>query len=115
MVNSIKKALDENENLGVTAQLGGAGSGLVTVEVKRMSAERRLQIVKMVKEYGERSRKNVRDNRKEFMDKCKKCVSEKAVGKDDGKRREKEGEECVKKVNVIVDTALVKKEKEIMG
>ena len=115
MVTSIKQSLDANENLGVQAQLGGAGSGVVTVEIKRMSAERRTQLVKMVKEYGERGRKKLRENRKSYMDQCKKCVTTKSVGKDDGKRREREGEEVVKKVNGLIDTALSEKEKEILG
>ena len=115
MVNSIKKSLDENENLGLSAMLGATGSGILTVEIKRMTAERRTQLVKLVKEYGERGRKKIRDNRKDYMDLCKKCVTGKFVGKDDGKRREKEGEEIVKKINGMLDKQLVVKEKEIMG
>ena len=60
-----------------------------------MNAERREKLVSLAKKHSGKFTKDVRGARKNFMNEAKKAVKE-GVSKDEGKRREKEGEAVVK-------------------
>ncbi|GMH88015.1 hypothetical protein TL16_g11031 [Triparma laevis f. inornata] len=80
-------------------------SGTISIKIPPVNAERKSKIVKLVKDSHSKYVKNVRNHRKQFMDQCKAAVKD-GTGKDDGKRREKEGEVVVKSANADGESVL---------
>ena len=108
----VRRGIEENAALGLSPVVNG---GTVTMEVKKLTGERRKEFVKMAKEMGEKCKIRVRDSRRDLVEACKKAVKDGAVGKDDGKKREKDIDDKVKAVNKKVEDLIAAKEKEIMG
>ncbi len=109
-INDIEKAI-QNAGLGFNPQNDGT---VIRISVPPLTEERRKELVKSVKKYGEEGKIAIRGNRKEAMDTLKKGEKDKLFTEDDRKQGEdlvqKATDEFVKKVDEI----LVIKEKELM-
>jgi ribosome recycling factor len=115
VVQALKKGIEDAKSLGVTPTLGEGG--VISITMKRLSGERRKDILKTVKDHAEKTKTKIRGIRQKAMDKIKVAVKEdgNGVGKDDGKKREKEIEGKVKEVVGTIDSMIKTKEKEIEG
>ena len=108
----VKKGVEEQTALGLQPMVNG---GTVSMEVKKLTGDRRKELVKIVKEMGEKCKIRVRDSRRDLVELCKKMVKDGDVGKDDGRKREKDIDDKVKDINKKIDDQVSKKEKEVMG
>ncbi len=105
----IEKAISVS-NLGLSVSVDDKG---LRVNFPELTAERRVQIVKIAKEKLEEGKKQVRVHRDDAMKDL--AVKEKAggIGEDEVFRHEKEIQKMVDEVNKKLDDAYSKKEKEI--
>lgn len=110
LIPAIEKAILE-ANLGLTPASDGK---IVRLPIPKLTEERRKEIVKQVKGFGEEAKVAIRHVRKEAMDQIKKLKSDSKVTEDDQKRCEKDVQKITDDYVVKVDGILVKKEEDIM-
>lgn len=79
MVKFIEKAI-MNSGLGLNPMSEGT---LIRISVPKLSEERRLELVKLAKKYGEDKKIQIRNLRRDHIDKCKKENKENTGSKDD--------------------------------
>ena len=72
MVNPIDKAISA-ANLGFTPKVEGM---IIRVNIPKLTEERRKELVKLVKKYGEDKKVSVRNDRRDALDEVKKRKSE---------------------------------------
>jgi len=109
MIAPIEKAIFE-ANLGLTPQNDGE---LVRINVPALTEERRKQLVKQAKNYGEDTKVGLRSARRDAMEHIKKAVKE-GYPEDAGKRLEDEVEQLTKSYVNKVDATVDAKEKDMM-
>lgn len=109
MLPVIEKAILAS-NLGLSPQIDGA---VLRVTVPILTEERRKDLVKRAQSEGENSKINVRNARRNVLDKIKKLKDE-GVSEDEAKQAEKTLQEITDKYIKEVDNLLGAKEKEIM-
>lgn len=109
MVGPIEKAIFA-ANLGVTPQNDGQ---MIRITIPPMTQERRVQLVKQVKDMGEHTRVSIRNARRDAIHNIKKMVKD-GLSEDIGKSTEHEVEELTKKFIEKTDKILHVKEEEIM-
>ncbi len=97
-------------NIGITPMNDGE---FVRLTVPPLTEERRKQLVKQAKGYGEDSKVSLRSTRHKLIEFIKKEVDN-GYPEDSGKRREKEVDEMVKDFSKKIDSLLSEKEKEIL-
>ena len=68
MVNPINKAIMD-ANLGFTPKIDGT---ILRINIPKLTEERRKELVKLVKKYGEDKKVSVRNDRRDAMDEIKK-------------------------------------------
>ncbi len=98
-------------NLGVSVSIDDKG---LRVNFPELTAERRVQIVKLAKEKLEEARKQIRLHRDEAMKDLKAKEKAGGIGEDEVFRHEKEIQKFVDEINKKLDEVYSKKEKEIM-
>ena len=110
MVKPIEKAII-NSNLGFNPMIDGQ---VLRISSPRLSEERRRDLVKLAKKYGEDKKVAVRNSRRDILDDFKKREKELGVSKDDihsfNDIIQKITDEYVKKIDDVV----LSKEKELM-
>ncbi|HET6512214.1 MAG TPA: ribosome recycling factor [Candidatus Kapabacteria bacterium] len=110
MLVHIEKAI-KAANLGLNPMNDGQ---LIRVPMPPLTEERRKEIVKLVKKFGEEAKVSVRNSRRDAMEALKKSEKESHFSEDDRKRGEdevqKKTDARVKDVDAIVAT----KEKEVL-
>ena len=110
MVKSIEKAII-NSNLGFNPMIDGQ---VLRIVIPRLSEERRRDLVKLAKKYGEDKKVAIRNSRRDVLDDFKKQEKELSASKDDvhsvTDMVQKITDEYIKKID---DLALLK-EKELM-
>jgi ribosome recycling factor len=110
MLVHIEKAI-KAANLGLNPMNDGQ---LIRVPMPPLTEERRKEIVKLVKKFGEEAKVSVRNARRDAMESLKKAEKESHFSEDDRKRGEddvqKKTDARVKEVDSIVAT----KEKEVL-
>jgi ribosome recycling factor len=109
MLGPIERALI-NSNLGMTPSNDGE---VVRLMIPPLTEERRKELVKKAKQFGEDSKVGVRNARHKALDHLKKAVKE-GLPEDMGKRKETELQDMVNKFVEQVDKIVSGKEKEIM-
>lgn len=97
-------------NLGLSPQIDGA---VLRISVPVLTEERRKELVKRAQSEGENTKINIRNVRRNVLDKIKKLKDE-GVSEDEAKQAEKTLQETTDKYIKEVDNLLVVKEKEIM-
>jgi len=109
MVAPIEKAIFA-ANLGVTPQNDGQ---IIRITIPPMTQERRLLLVKQVKDMGEHTRVSIRNARREAIHNIKKLVKD-GLSEDMGKNSEHEIQELTDKFIEKTDKVVHAKETEIM-
>jgi ribosome recycling factor len=109
-VKAIEKALVQSP-LGLTPQTDG---DLIRVPMPALSEERRKELVKLAKRYGEDSKVIVRKARHDAKELIESLVKDKEIGEDDGERAQKEVEDLIQRATAEVDQIVSRKEKDIL-
>ena len=108
MVNPIDKAIT-SANLGFTPKIDGT---IIRISIPKLTEERRKELVKLVKKYGEDKKVSIRNDRRDALDEIKKKKDE--FSEDDVKKFNDKiqtlTDDFIKKIDVMV----LEKEKEIM-
>lgn len=97
-------------NIGITPMNDGE---FIRLTVPPLTEDRRIQLVKHAKKYGEDTKVSIRSTRHKLFEYIKKEVKE-GYPEDSGKRREKEVDDMTQNFYKKVEELLDKKEKDIM-
>ena len=97
-------------NIGITPMNDGE---FIRLTVPPLTEDRRKQLVKVAKQYGEDTKVSLRSTRHKLLEAIKKEVKD-GYPEDSGKRREKEVDDMTRDYYKKVEDLLDKKEKEIM-
>lgn len=109
IIGEIEKAIINSE-LGLNPQNDGE---LVRLNIPPLTEERRVSLVKQVKNEGEQGKISIRNIRKDANDNIKKLLKE-GVSEDDVKKAEQKIQALTDEYVKKIDALLVKKEEEIM-
>ncbi len=110
MLKKIEKAIQVSD-LGINPQNDGR---VIRLVFPQLTEERRRELVKQVKNYGENSKVAVRNIRRDAMDYIKKLKKSSEITEDDQKEAEKDLQDLTNKYIKKVDEACAVKEKELM-
>ena len=109
-VNFLDSAIKKSD-LGVNPQIDGQ---VIRIRIPDLTEERRLDLTKILKNMGEKSRVSIRNIRREGNEDLKKLLKEKKVSEDENKLFEKNIQKLTDENIKIVDKTLEDKEKEIL-
>lgn len=109
MLGPIEKSIFE-ANLGLTPMNDGE---FVRITIPPLTEDRRKQMAKQAKAYGEDAKVSLRNSRHKMIDFVKKEVKE-GYPEDAGKRKETEVQDLVNSYSKTVDNVIEAKEKDIM-
>ena len=109
MLDPIEKAIMA-ANIGLTPMNNGE---LIRINVPPLTEERRIQLVKMVKNEGENAKISIRNSRKWANDELKKLLKD-GLSEDLEKDSEAKVQEHTDEYSKKVDTVIEAKEKDIM-
>ena len=110
LLKKIEKAIQTSE-LGINPQNDGR---VIRLVFPQLTEERRKELAKQVKKYGEDGKVAVRNIRRDAMDYIKKLKKDSEITEDDQKKAEKDLQELTDKYIKKVDDACAVKEKELM-
>jgi len=110
MVKPIEQAIIA-ANLGLNPSVDGK---LVRVPIPALNEERRKELVKLVKKFGEEGKIAIRNIRRDDNEQLKKSEKAEHFSEDDRKRGEQEIQKMTDKFTKEIDSLLTVKEKEIM-
>lgn len=110
LLKKIEKAI-QTSDLGINPQNDGR---VIRLVFPQLTEERRKELVKQVKKYGEDGKVAVRNIRRDAMDYIKKLKKDSEITEDDQKKAEKDLQELTDKYIKKVDEACAVKEKELM-
>ncbi len=108
MVNPINKAIMD-ANLGFTPKIDGT---ILRINIPKLTEERRKELVKLVKKYGEDKKVSVRNDRRDAMDEIKKQKT--SVSEDEIKRANDKVQTLTDEYTKKIDDMVSEKEKEIL-
>ncbi len=110
LMREIEKAIMKS-NFGLNPTNDGH---LIRIAIPQLTEERRKELVKLVKKFGEDGKISVRNIRRDVNDKLKKMLKNKEIPEDELYRTQEESQKAtdnaIKKIDEIVD----KKEAEVM-
>ncbi len=109
MLGPIEKSIFE-ANLGVTPMNDGE---VVRLSIPPLTEERRRDLAKQAKHFGEEAKISLRSTRHKALDTIKKAVKD-GYPEDSGKRKEQEVDDMIKDYTKRIDHAVEAKEKDIM-
>lgn len=109
-LKAIEKAIRDSD-LGLNPN--NKGDSLFIV-IPALTEERRRDLVKAVKSYGEDAKVAIRNARREGIDRAKKLAKDKAISEDDLKRGEAEIQKLTDEFVGKIDSLLEKKEQEVL-
>ena len=110
LLKPIEKALQMSD-LGINPQNDGR---VIRLIFPQLTEERRKELTKLVKKYGEDAKVAVRNIRRDAMDAVKAAKKKSEITEDDQKKAEKDLQELTDKYIKKVDEACAVKEKELM-
>ena len=110
LIQVIEKAI-LNANLGLNPVTDG---NIVRVPIPPLNEERRRELVKLVKKFGEDGKIAVRNVRRDTIEHLKKSEKQEHFSEDERKRGEQEAQKLTDKYIKDIDNLLAMKEKEIM-
>lgn len=108
--NLIEKAIQKSD-IGINPQSDGK---MIRLIFPQLTEERRKEIAKDISKMGEQIKVEIRNVRREAIDKLKKMKKDAEITEDDLKDAEKQTQNLTDKFCKEVDTLSAKKEKEIM-
>ena len=113
--NSLLKAIEkaiQTSDLGINPQNDGR---VLRLAFPQLTEERRKELTKQVKKYGEEGKVAVRNIRRDAMDEIKKKTKKSEITEDDQKNLEKELQDLTDKRCKEIDELTAKKDKELMA
>ncbi len=110
LLKPIEKAIQLSD-LGINPQNDGR---IIRLVFPQLTEERRKDLTKQVKKYGEDSKVAIRNIRRDAMDFIKKAQKKSEITEDEQKKAEKDLQELTDKYIKKVDEMCAKKEKELM-
>lgn len=110
LLKKVEKAI-QTSDLGINPQNDGR---VVRLVFPQLTEERRRELTKQVKKYGEDAKVAVRNVRRDAMDFIKNLKKKSEITEDDQKKAEKDLQELTDKYIKKVDEACAVKEKELM-
>ena len=113
--NSLLKAIEkaiQTTDLGINPQNDGR---VLRLAFPQLTEERRKELTKQVKKYGEEGKVAVRNIRRDAMDEIKKKTKKSEITEDDQKNLEKELQDLTDKRCKEIDELTAKKDKELMA
>ena len=105
----IEKAIQASD-LGINPQNDGV---IIRLAFPQLTEERRKDLIKQVRKYGEDSKTAIRNIRREAMDNFKKLQKKSEITEDDQKTAEKDMQKLTDDYIADVDKLVAKKEKEL--
>ena len=109
-IKSIEKAIQESD-LGLTPSNDGK---IVRLPIPQLTEERRKDLVKLVRKYGEEGKVAVRNVRRDIMKHLEELVRNGDVGDDEERRAEQQVQKLTDEHTKAIDDLLKHKEAEIM-
>ena len=112
--NSLLKAIEkaiQTSDLGINPQNDGR---VLRLAFPQLSEERRKELTKQVKKYGEEGKVAVRNIRRDAMESFKKKEKASEITEDDLKQAEKDLQKLTDDSSKKIDELLARKEKELM-
>ena len=106
----VEKALRESE-LAVNPTVEGQ---LVRVPIPKLSEERRMELIKIVKGQSEKIKISIRNIRRDGMDYLKKLLKDKDISEDENKKLSDQLQKITDKFIIDIDNKISEKEKEIL-
>ena len=110
LLRPIEKAIQLSD-LGINPQNDGR---IIRLVFPQLTEERRKDLTKQVKKYGEDAKVAIRNVRRDGMDFIKKAQKKSEITEDEQKKAEKDLQELTDKYIKKVDEMCAKKEKELM-
>lgn len=110
LIPAIEKAI-EKANLGLTPINDGK---LIRIPIPALTTERRLELVKTLKTYGEDGKVAIRQVRREAMESLKKLEKDGKLSEDDSKKAAAHVQKITDDFTAKVDEAVAKKEADIL-
>ncbi len=101
----------KKSNLGVNPQIDGQ---ILRVRIPELTEERRVELTKVLKNLGEKSKVSIRNIRREANDTVKKLLKEKTISEDESKNYEKKIQENTDENINKIEKISTEKEKEIL-
>ena len=111
ILKAIEKAI-QTSDLGINPQNDGR---VLRLAFPQLTEERRKELTKQVKKYGEEGKVAVRNIRRDAMDEIKKKTKKSEITEDDQKNLEKELQDLTDKRCKEIDELTAKKDKELMA
>lgn len=111
LLRAIEKAI-QTSDLGINPQNDGK---VIRLAFPQLTEERRKELTKQVRKYGEEGKVAVRNIRRDAMDEIKKKTKKSELTEDDQKNLEKELQDQTDKRCKEIDELTAKKEKELMA
>ena len=111
LLKAVEKAI-QTSDLGINPQNDGR---VIRLAFPQLTEERRKELVKQVRKYGEERKVALRNIRRDAMDDIKKKTKKSELTEDDQKKLEKELQELTDKRCKDIDDLTAKKEKELMA
>ena len=111
LLKAIEKAI-QTSDLGINPQNDGR---VIRLAFPQLTEERRKELTKQVRKYGEEGKVAVRNIRRDAMDDIKKKTKKSELTEDDQKKLEKELQDMTDKRCKDIDDLTAKKEKELMA
>ena len=109
MIDPIERAIQQ-ANVGITPINNGE---LIRLIIPPLTEERRVTLVKQVKNEGENARVSIRNSRREANDEYK-SLQKDGLSEDNAKRAEENIQEITNEFSENVDKIIEEKEKDIM-
>lgn len=111
LLKEIEKAI-QTSDLGINPQNDGR---VIRLAFPQLTEERRKELTKQVRKYGEEGKVALRNIRRDAMDDIKKKTKKSELTEDDQKKLEKELQDLTDKRCKDIDDLTAKKEKELMA
>ena len=111
LLKEIQKAIQASD-LGINPQNDGR---VVRLVFPQLTEERRKELTKQVRKYGEDAKVAMRNVRRDGMDYVKNLKKKSEITEDEQKKAEKDLQDMLDKYTKRVDDALAAKEKELMA
>ena len=108
------KAVDasiQKSDLGINPQVDGS---VLRLRIPDLTEERRKDLIKVLKNIGEKNKVSIRNIRREGNDELKKLIKEKKIGEDENKIFEKNIQKATDEHIANIEKILSEKEKEIL-
>lgn len=106
MVSAVERAISSS-NLGFNPMVDGQ---LIRINIPRLSEERRKELCKLVKKYGEDKKISIRNVRRDIID----LIKDAKLPEDETKREKEEVQKCTDEHIKTIDEMVKAKEDDIM-